>query len=77
MAIAMSSLREEKKIDKVNLTNALSELLGEMQTLNEQQRVGEPKRQNLETNLERLNRGVQGGNQKLGRRKNSLWRGEE
>ena len=45
MAIAMSSLREEKKIDKVNLTNALSELLGEMQTLNEQQRVGEPKRQ--------------------------------
>ena len=40
LAIEMSSLREEKGIDKANLTNTLSELLRAMQNLNEQKRVG-------------------------------------
>ena len=56
----LSSVRAERKIGKVNLTNTLTELLEEMQHPAEQQRVSESKRQNLETQLERRNKSIHG-----------------
>ena len=59
MAIELSPVREVGGIVKANLTTALTEILGEMQNLTEQQRVGESKRRNLETKLERQDKAIQ------------------
>ena len=61
MATEQSSVREGIEIDTANLTTTLTELLGEMQNLTEEQRVGESKRQKLEIQLERLDRAIQWG----------------
>ena len=73
LSIELSCVREENEIDKVDLTNTIKALLGEVRNLTEHQQVGESKRRNLETKLERLGKFIQGGNMELIPRKSNLW----